>query len=116
MKRLFGSLVLAAMLASALTAANSAPSRAREQRVAIAVTSRGFEPAALHVKAGELVLLVVTRKTDRTCVRDIVLKDYGIKQPLALNKPVEIRFTPRKPGAIRYACGMDMVAGSLIVE
>jgi len=41
---------------------------------------------------------------------------FGIKKPLPLNKPVEVRFTPRKPGAIRYACAMDMVVGSLIFE
>jgi plastocyanin domain-containing protein len=62
------------------------------------------------------VKLVVTRKTDRTCAKEIVIKDYGINRPLPLNEPVSIEFTPRKPGQVRYACGMDMVTGVLVVQ
>ncbi|HJW75828.1 MAG TPA: cupredoxin domain-containing protein, partial [Thermoleophilia bacterium] len=94
----------------------AAPAANREQRIVITVTKNGFEPASVHLKAGKPVRLVVTRRVERTCATDIVVKEYGIKKPLPLNKPVEVRFTPRKSGAIRYACAMDMIAGSLIVE
>ena len=60
--------------------------------------------------------LVVTRTTDRTCVKEIVIKDFVIDKPLPLNQPVEITFTPSKPGQFRYACGMNMVAGVITVE
>ncbi len=116
MKRFVGSLVLAVMLVSALTPAHAAAPKVREQRIPIAVTKNGFEPTAVVLKAGQPVVLVVTRKVERTCVTDIVLKDYGIKKALPLNRPVEVRFTPRKAGTIRYACAMDMVAGKLVVE
>ncbi len=29
---------------------------------------------------------------------------------------VVIRFTPQKPGELRYACGMDMLAGTVVVR
>jgi len=119
MKRLsgiIGAIALAATLAAASVPAAAGPAPKREQRIAIAVTSKGFEPASVRVKAGHPVRLVVTRKTDRTCATDIVIKDLGIRKPLPLNEPVEVRFTPRKAGALRYACAMDMIAGSLIVE
>ena len=86
------------------------------QVVEIAVTGKGFEPAAVKVKAGKPVKLVVTRKTERTCATEIVIKDYGVNQPLPLDKPVEVTFTPKKAGPVRYACGMDMIAGVLNVE
>lgn len=86
------------------------------QVVAIEVTGEGFVPARAAVKAGQPVKLVVTRKTDRTCATEIVLKEYGISRPLPLNQAVEITFTPAKAGPIRYACGMDMVAGTLAAE
>ncbi len=101
-------------------AAGTASSRARNpgaaQVVAIEVTGQGFVPAQAAVKSGRPVTLVVTRKTDRTCATEIVLKEYGISRPLPLNEAVEVTFTPRKTGPVRYACGMDMVAGTLTVE
>lgn len=90
--------------------------KAAAQVVELAVTGKGFEPAAVKVKAGRPVKLVVTRRTERTCATEIVVKDYGVNQPLPLNQPVEVTFTPKKAGEVRYACGMDMIAGVLNVE
>jgi plastocyanin domain-containing protein len=42
-------------------------------------------------------------------------RERKIHEPL-LNRAVEIRFTPRKAGTLRYACGMDMIAGEVVVE
>jgi plastocyanin domain-containing protein len=89
---------------------------AAQQVVEIAVTGQGFVPAAAKVKAGRPVKLVVTRKTERTCATEIVIKDYGVNQPLPLDRPVDVTFTPKKAGPVRYACGMDMIAGVLTVE
>ncbi len=116
MKILYGALVLATSLAGLTTSADAVITTRHEQRIVITVTKNGFEPASVHLKAGQPVRLVVTRKVERTCVTDIVVGDFGIKKALPLNKAVEVRFTPRKAGTIRYACAMDMVAGNLIVE
>ncbi len=101
-------------------AAGAVSSRAHKpgaaQVVAIEVTGEGFVPAQATVQAGRPVKLVVTRKVDRTCATEIVLKEYGISRPLPLNQAVEVTFTPAKAGPIRYACGMDMVAGTLTAE
>jgi len=59
---------------------------------------------------------VVTRQVERTCAPEIVMKDLGVNQPLPLGKPVTITVTPKKPGAYRFACGMDMIAGVLNVQ
>ncbi len=84
--------------------------------IEMAVTSDGFVPAEVKVKKGEKVRLVVTRKVEKTCATEIVVKDYGISQPLPLNKAVTVELTPTKTGTVRYACGMDMIAGALVVE
>ncbi|MBL8914528.1 MAG: cupredoxin domain-containing protein [Archangium sp.] len=87
------------------------------QRVEVSVTSEGFVvPPTATLRAGQQVTLVVTRSVEKTCATDIVLKDFGITQPLPLNKPVEVTFTPTKAGQVRFACAMDMVSGSLKVE
>lgn len=88
----------------------------KAQTVQIAVTSDGFVPAEVSVKYGQPVKLVVTRKVERTCATEIVMKDFGIDQPLPLNTPVTVTVTPKKPGEYRYACGMDMIAGVLKAE
>ena len=111
-----GTLALMTTLAGVCSSKGAAPVANREQRIVITVTKNGFEPASIHLKSGQPVRLVVTRKVERTCATDIVVRDFGIKKPLPLNKPVEVRFTPRKSGNIRYACAMDMIAGSLIVQ
>ena len=87
-----------------------------DQAIEIAVTSAGFSPSSLRVKRGQQVTLVVTRKTERTCATEIVIKDAGIHQQLPLNQPVTVAITPLKSGQLRYACGMDMVSGVIVVE
>ena len=84
--------------------------------IAITVTEKGFEPAVVHVAAGQPVRLLVTRKTDRTCAKEFVMAEHNINQPLPLDQPVEITFTPGKAGELRYACGMDMFSGKIVVE
>ena len=59
---------------------------------------------------------MVTRQVERTCATEIVIKDQGINEKLPLGQPVTVAFTPKKSGSIRYACGMDMISGVLVVE
>jgi plastocyanin domain-containing protein len=44
------------------------------------------------------------------------MKDFGVNQPLPLDKPVSVVVRPKGPGQYRFACGMDMVAGVLQVR
>jgi plastocyanin len=83
--------------------------------VNVAVTDNGFEPSKIKAKKGEKLRLVVTRKTDSTCAKEIVIKDHGIHQPLPLDKAVTVELTPAKSGEIRYACGMDHVSGIVFI-
>ncbi|MBK7198884.1 MAG: cupredoxin domain-containing protein [Myxococcales bacterium] len=84
--------------------------------VAIAVTAHGFEPKTVQAQVGKPLTLVVTRKVERTCATEIVIKDFGIEKPLPLDQAVTVELTPTKPGSIRFACAMDMVAGEIAVK
>jgi len=44
------------------------------------------------------------------------MKDFGVNQPLPLKKPVTVVVTPKGPGTYRYACGMNMIAGTFKVQ
>ena len=44
------------------------------------------------------------------------MKEEHIRQSLPLNEEVAITFTPKRPGDLDYACGMDMYRGKVHVE
>ena len=88
-----------------------------ERHLSIAVTAEGFVPTVSYVTVGEPVRLVVLRTVADTCVKELVLEDFGILAPLPLGVPVEVHFTPTRPGRIRFAvCPINMVAGEIIAE
>ena len=84
--------------------------------IEVSVTDNGFEPQRITAKKGQPLRLVITRKTDHTCAKEVQIKDAGISKKLPLNVPVEIELTPGKSGQLRYACGMDMISGLLVIE
>jgi plastocyanin domain-containing protein len=87
------------------------------QTIEMAVTEKGFEPDVVTVKKGEPVTLVITRKTDKTCAKEIVIDEAKINTKLPLGKPVKVTFTPKKAGELKYGCAMDkMIGGVLKVE
>jgi plastocyanin domain-containing protein len=100
----------------ALTAAEAVKVTEAGTEVTLHVTKDGFVPANVHVAAGKPVTLKVTRKTDATCATELVMAAHGIDQPLPLGEVVTVTFTPDKAGELRYACGMDMIAGTITVD
>ena len=79
------------------------------------VTEDGYVPAKIKALKGEKLRLVITRKTDRTCAKEIVIKEHGINKPLPLGKTVTVELTPKASGELKYACGMDMISGVIFV-
>ena len=95
-----------------------APTAKAGQRLEIAITDKGFEPNKVEVKKGQPVEFVFTRKTDQTCIKEVVL-DTGpkkIQKPLPLTKPVTIKAKFAKAGELTYACNMNMFSGTVTVQ
>jgi len=86
------------------------------RRVEVSITKKGFEPDKITAKKGKPLRLVVTRRTDQTCAKEIVIADAGLRKELPLDQPVTIDFTPTKNGELRYACGMNMISGVVVVQ
>jgi plastocyanin domain-containing protein len=108
--------VAATLLGSVSACSRSSTPKAGGQEVAIRVTENGFEPERVTVKAGSPVTLLVTRETDQTCAKELVLPEHQIDRQLPLNQTVAITFTPTKAGELTYACGMDMLHGTVVVQ
>ena len=94
------------------------PAKKGSGKLEIAITDKGFEPDKLEVMKGQPVELVFTRKTDQTCIKEVIL-DTGakkIQKPLPLNKPVTIKTKFTKAGDLKYACNMNMFSGTVTVQ
>jgi thiol-disulfide isomerase/thioredoxin len=88
-------------------------------RVAIEVTDGGYTPAQVTIPQGTPVVLVFTRRTENTCAVDIhvTLPDgTHVDRKLPLGQAVEIPLRVDRTGDIPYACGMDMVHGTIHVR
>jgi plastocyanin domain-containing protein len=110
---IFSSLVLSNSAQGEAVVSTASASRTIELKV----TDEGFRPTPVKVKRGEPLTLVITRTSDQTCAKEIVIKDYGIRTKLPLNKAVSVSFTPDRSGELTYSCGMNqMVSGTLFVE
>jgi hypothetical protein len=83
-------------------------------RVEVAVTGGGFVPARIPARAGQPLTLVITRKTDQTCAREIVFQGQDGKTELPLDKPVEVTYTPKASGEVKFGCGMGMMVGGVL--
>jgi RND family efflux transporter MFP subunit len=89
---------------------------ANVQEARVTVSEKGFEPSRVTLRAGARARLTFVRTTDATCATEVVVPALKIKRPLPLNQPVAIEFTPDKRGDVAFACGMDMLSGTLVVR
>jgi plastocyanin domain-containing protein len=86
------------------------------QTAKVVVSEKGYEPAKVALRAGTPARLTFVRTTDKTCGTEVVFPSLNIKRTLPLNEPVVIAFTPSKSGDIAFACGMNMLHGTVVVE
>ena len=84
--------------------------------VDIAVTNKGFTPARIEVPPGTHVTLRITRKTEATCAKDVMLAGKTVVEHLPLDKPVDVDLGVVSGGEVTFACSMDMVKGVVVVR
>jgi RND family efflux transporter MFP subunit len=88
----------------------------RVQAVTVTLTEKGYQPSSFKLRRGVPARVTFVRKAEATCGTEIVLADYQIKRELPLNKAVTVAFTPVKTGEFKFACGMDMLRGSIVIH
>ena len=89
------------------------------RRIEIAVTEKGWEPDHVTVHKGEAVRFVFTRKTEKTCVKELILyigEEDKVMRELPLNQPVEIVTAFRNAGTLGFTCGMTMKNGVITIQ
>ncbi len=76
----------------------------------------GYSPNSIRVKAGRPVRLIFDRHETSACSAELVIPDFGIRKDLPAHKQTTIDFTPTKAGTYEFACGMNMLRGTIIAE
>jgi RND family efflux transporter MFP subunit len=92
------------------------PSVPQVQDVRVTVTEASFDPQRITLRAGVPARITFTRTSDKTCATAVVFESLNIRRELPLNVPVSIEFTPDKAGEIAFACGMNMLHGTVVVQ
>jgi plastocyanin domain-containing protein len=84
--------------------------------VAITADDHGFTPSSVSFKKGAPASLVVTRTTDDTCAKEIVIPDLHITKELPKGQPVAIDIPTDTTRTLTFQCGMGMYKSSIVVN
>jgi len=68
------------------------------------------------VPRGQALTLVVTRKTDQTCAKEILIPALNERRALPLNQAVRIDVPNGVADTLNYICGMYMLGGTIAAK
>jgi len=87
----------------------------REQEATV-VVSGGYDPEVVVATKDVPLTLIFDRRESSPCSDEVVIPEFGIRQPLQAHALTRIRILPRHTGEFPFACGMNMLHGLLRVE
>src|SRR5215510_9614401 len=99
-----------------------APRRARAAELAggvqrITVTVRGgYSPDVIRARQGVPLEVVFDRQESGDCTSRVVFPDLAVSASLPAFEPTTVRLAPAAAGTFGFACGMNMIHGTLIVD
>lgn len=76
----------------------------------------GYKPDVIRVRKGSSVTLKFYRKDESSCLEEVVIPDFNIREHLGLNKTTDIVINPSEVGEYEISCGMNMFHGKIKVE
>ncbi|MFG2949305.1 heavy metal translocating P-type ATPase [Streptomyces adustus] len=85
------------------------------QRVDVTVRG-GYSPDLIKVRQGVPVELVFDRQEAGECTSRVVFPDLKVGAGLPAHARTTVRLNPDRPGSFGFACGMNMIHGTLLVE
>ncbi len=85
------------------------------QEVEITV-SGGYSPNLIRVREGVPVRINFDRRETGECTSRVVFPDFAINAALPAYEQTSVELLPDRPGKFGFACGMNMVHGTLLVE
>ncbi len=84
--------------------------------VKIEVTDEGFSPSSVTLSPGAPVELEFLRTTDETCAHSVAFPELGIREPLALNKPVLVKVPASQRRSLVFQCGVGDHRSAVVIN
>jgi Cu+-exporting ATPase len=75
----------------------------------------GYSPDLIEVRVGVPVRMLFDRQEAGDCSSRVVMPDFKINELLPAYATTAVEFVPREEGDFRFACGMNMISGTLHV-
>ena len=83
----------------------------------IAVTVRGgYSPELIHVRQGVPLEIEFDRQESGECTNRVVFAGLGVNAGLPAYAKTTVRLRPDRAGTFGFACGMNMIHGTLVVD
>jgi P-type Cu+ transporter len=95
--------------------ARSAQLEGGVQRVVVTVRG-GYSPDVIKARQGVPLEMVFDRQESGDCTSRVVFPDLAVSAALPAHQRTAVRLTPASAGTFGFACGMNMVHGTLVVE
>jgi Cu+-exporting ATPase len=89
--------------------------RAGVQEIGVTVKG-GYLPDVIRVRQGVPVRVLFDRQESGECTGRVVFPDFGVSRSLPAFETTAVEFVPDKAGRFGFACGMNMVRGTLVVD
>ena len=83
----------------------------------VRVTVRGgYSPHLVRVRQGVPLRIVFDRQESGECTSRVVFPDFALNRPLPAFAQTAVQLLPDRAGEFGFACGMNMVHGTVVVE
>ncbi|MFD0274240.1 heavy metal translocating P-type ATPase [Kitasatospora sp. NPDC127111] len=95
--------------------AQAARLEGRVQRVDVTVRG-GYRPDVIRLRQGVPAELVFDRQESGECTSRVVFPDLRVSAALPAYRRTTVSFLPTDAGRFGFACGMNMIHGTLLIE
>ncbi len=83
---------------------------------ATVVVHGGYSPSVVRARTGSPLRLTFDRRESNDCSARVVFPDFGVNRFLAPIATTTIELPTDRPGSFDFACGMNMIHGTLVIE
>src|SRR5215472_13478308 len=85
------------------------------QRLEVTVRG-GYSPEVIRLRQGVPAELTFDRQESGDCTSRVVFPDFQVSAALPAYKRTTVRLDPAEAGTFEFACGMNMIHGTLTVD
>lgn len=75
----------------------------------------GYKPGKIKIKENQETTLTFTRTDQNSCLEELYIPDFSIKEYLPLHTPITVKLKPEHKGEYDLHCGMNMFHGKIVV-